>query len=65
MAAAQPDRRMRLLQGLGSHGAAFGPKDAPSVADFGSVLDELDPFSEPPHAMIPGPLELRVVVVPA
>ncbi len=68
MAAAQPDRRVRLLHRLESHGAAFEVEDAALVADLRlgpQRLDELDPLPEAPHAVLPGHLELRVVVVPA
>src|SRR3989449_9338849 len=59
---------MRLLDRLGSHGAAFELKDAPLVVDLRlgpQRFDELNPFAESPHAALAGYLKLGVVVVPA
>src|SRR5262245_55457325 len=58
---------MRLLHRFGRHGAAIELKDLASVADLWlgpKRLDDLYPFSEPPHTALPRHLEIGVMRLP-
>src|SRR5437879_13662311 len=68
MAAAQPDRRVRPVDGLGRHRAALELIDAAAVAHLRlrpQRLDQLYALEEPSHPTFARDLELRVVVIAA